>query len=505
MVTVPAFVTVGLVQKLCRALQQAHEQGLTAPGELTLEAVQVGFDGRVRPTAFGEARHDVRAAALILDQLLGETVDPELIRIIGEARLGDPVITTALALEQRLAHWQVKQHQLFPGHDLTGALARWLCPEQSPAAPDEAVKEWLESQCTGPIVDEPELPRRKALSTPSNWRRLAWVGAGLMFLIGMALAAFSMSLRYQPQEHDPVASITAARVAEPIAELPKPAPLAVVTEVQDSQAPRFPRSASGAPIKLQLSSRVHGVRLEASGFEVSAPWKHWAVKVVPTRGQKRAPTYGSLFVAELGDQKVARLSRVGPEGWQQLHSRDARFFLMQTDLPPGEGSFSLAIGEPGKGETKVTELREGVLTDAMTQVEDSRFLLDGLEPGQTYEVIQHPTTKEGGPPVVAIGTLASMNSRALKGAGFNQTGSPLDQVLLSPGVPVKVSGVSRLSFVVLTTDDAPERLASIEVVPRGPAPLTKKGKGSEDYETCRTYAPPGFDCNDVERLGQKGP
>ena len=145
MVTVPAFVTVGLVQQLCRALQQAqaHAQGVTAPGELTLETVQVGFDGRVRPAAFTEARHDVPASALILEQLLGETRDPELTRIITEARLADPEIATALALEQRLAHWQVKQHQLFPGHDLTSALVSWLYPEQSPAAPDEAVTEWL--------------------------------------------------------------------------------------------------------------------------------------------------------------------------------------------------------------------------------------------------------------------------------------------------------------------------------------------------------------------------
>ena len=327
-----------------------------------------------------------------------------------------------------------------------------------------------------------------------------------MFLIAMALIALSVSLRYQAREHDPLVSVTAAQVAEPIAELPEPAPRAPVTEVQDAaEAPSFTRNASGAPIKLQLSSRVHGVRLEASGFEVSAPWKNWAVKVVPMRGQTKAPPYGSLFVAELGDRQVARISRVGPEGWQQLHSRDARFFLMQTDLQPGEGSFSLAIGKAGKGQTKVTELREGVLTDAMTQIEYSRFLLEGLEPGQAYEVIQHKAPKEAGPPVVAIATLSSVNSRALKGAGFNQAGSPLDQVLLSPGVPVKVSGVSRLSFVVLTTDDAPERLASIEVVPRGPAPLAKKGKRSEDYETCRTYAPVGFDCNDVERLGQQGP
>ncbi len=479
MVTVPAFVTVGLVQQLCRALQQAHEQGLTAPGELTLETVQVGFDGQVRPTAFGEARHDVPAATLILDQLLGETLDPELIRVIGAARLADPEITTALALEQRLAHWQVKQHQLFPGHDLTRALARWLCPEQSPAAPDEALTEWLDSQCTGPLVDEPELPRTKALSTPINWRRLALAGAGLMVLIYVALLAGVWRWkRDQLQRSDPFISIAAAQVAEPIAELPAPSPLSAVTEVQDTEA--LPRSASGAPIKLQLSSRVHGVRLQASGFEVSAPWKNWAVKVVPMRGQKKAPPYGSLFVAELGDRQVARITRVGSEGWQQLHSRDARFFLMQPDLPPGEGSFSLAIGKPGQGETKVTELREGVLTDAMTQVEYTRFLLEGLEPGQTYEVIQRPTAKDAGPPVVAIATPSSMNSRELRGAGFHQTGSPLDQVLLSPGVPVKVSGVSRLSFVVLTTDDASERLASIEVVPRGPPPRSKKGKPSED-------------------------
>lgn len=118
----------------------------------------------------------------------------------------------------------------------------------------------------------------------------------------------------------------------------------------------------------------------------------------------------------------------------------------------------------------MVEVREGVLTDAMTQIEYSRFVLDGLEVGRTYEVLQRPTTRGGGPPVVAIATIPNIHSRDFDSAGFTQPGAPLDQVLLTPGVPAKVSGVSRLSFVVLTTDAAPEVLASIEVVPSGPAP-----------------------------------
>lgn len=486
MATLPAYLTVGLVQQLCRALQQAHADGAAAMGELNLETIQVGFDGRVRPTAFGEARRDVAAAALVLDQLLGETLDVELTRIIGEARAREPTITTALALEQRLAHWQVKQRQLFPGQDLTAAFTCWLFPEAAGATPAPEVKEWFEAQCTEPIAEEPERPL--ATSPQVNWR---WIGGAAVLLLGVVLVFLMEALVVKQPEPG----------LQPLPRVVVPAPVVAVTPViqplPETPEPALPRTATGAPANIKLSSAVHGVRLESSGFPLTAPSKRWAVKVVPQLGKKKAPRYASLFVAELGDRAVARLSRVGPTDWLVLRSPEARLFLMQTDQPADDGSFSLAVGPFSAQGIAATELREDVLTDAMTQVEYSRFVLDGLEVDRVYEVTQRPEAKGATPPVIATVTIPKLFTRQSRGAGFKQAGAPLDQVLLQPGAPVVVTGVSRLSFVVLTTTDAAELFSTVDVVPRGRAP---QPRGSPMLQSCRQYAPKGVDCSGLEQL-----
>ncbi len=497
LVSLPAYLTVGLVAQLCRALQQAHEQGAVAEGELNLATVVVGFDGQVRPTCFGEARPDVAAAALVLDQLLGETLDPELTRIIGDARAKEPSITTAVGLERRLVHWQVKQRQLFPGHDLTAALARWLFPNPTRSL-DADVAEWLCAQCTGPLIEEPEPPSVIEPSKPFNWRWIAGVALVLLFGTAVAMVLQLLTVRRHSLETLPPDAVVEPAVAVVV---PLPTPKPVLIEAAPVAGPALPRTATGAPAKLKLSSEVHGVLLERSGFPITAPSRRWAVKVAAPRGRKKAPRYASLFVAELGDGNVARLARVGPEAWLPLTGREARVFLMQTDQPADDGSFSLELGIPRGEGVRAAELREDVLTDAMTQLESSRFVLDGLDVGQRYEVTQQRAARGATPPVIATVTIPNVHTRELRGAGFKQAGAPLDQVLLQPGVPVKVAGVSRLSFVVLTTADAPEAFSTIEVVPRGAAPAPKRGAPALPGETCRDFAPPGTDCSTMEQPG----
>ena len=344
----------------------------------------------------------------------------------------------------------------------------WLFPEQASATPGEELEEWLQAQCTGPILEEPEPARAVEPARPLNWRRLVMVA--LLLVAGMLLAALLAAATLE--RHHDFPSSSAALVDPPVL-LPPVTPVRL--EAAPVPEPALPRSATGAPARLQLSSLVHGVPLETSGFALTAPSRRWAVKVVPPHGRPTAPRYASLFVVELGDEKVARLARVGPGAWLPLTSREARVFLMQTDQPADSGSFGLALGVAAGQDFKAAELREDVLTDAMTQIESSRFVLDGLEVDQVYEVTQQLAAKGPTPPVIATVTVPSVHARELRGAGFKQAGAPLDQVLLQPGLPVRVSGASRLSFVVLTTESAAEMVSTIDVVPRGAAPPPKQG------------------------------
>lgn len=492
--TVPPYLSVGLVQRLCRALQQ---QQAREPGEVSLETVRVAFDGTVQVPVSGGPARDVAAAALILDQLLGETLDAELTRIIGEARRTEPAITTALALEQRLGHWQVKQRQLFPKHDLVSALVAWLFPAQAAGAPEEAVAAWFAEQCTWPL--SAERPEREA-ALPPRPGTLAWPWR--IALMGGALLGARLVLVELPSLFDqppPVVLPTPARALEPApalapslppaAEPAPPAPL--------PPSPALPRWGEGAPAQVRLSSVVHGVLLETAGFSVTAPGTPWTVKTRSRQMPHPPPRYASLFVAEFDARHAFKgLSVVGPKSWLVLTQPEARFFVVRTDQSPDDGSFSMLVSKPGAG---AGQLRPEVLNAAMTDVEYRRFVLDGLLPTMQYAVAQ-----ESGPWVVVTATVAKAAVRDLTGAGFQQPGTPPDQVLLQVGAPVKVKGVSRLAFVVLTTKDAPEAFASISVNPLGLVPVPKPTNPAlSSYEQCKQFAPDTTQCEDFRGAAPK--
>jgi hypothetical protein len=456
LVTLPKYLAVTLVQQLCRALRAAPPGGDPA----TLDNVQVGFDGQVRVAAAAGDALEVPAVALVLDELLDETVDPELTRLIGEARRADAGLSTVLSLEQRLGHWQVKQLQLFPGTDLTAALVAWLFPTEANSAPGEAFTEWIREQCTGPVSRE-EIPA--APSKPIRWH---WLMLGLVALGVCLLATIEVASRFLEEASRPPAQKVAAPPSPPS---PPPAPrpgTSIAAEPTRPLEPSLPRWGEGVPGVVQLSSSVHGIELETAGFAVSAPWKKWAVKTKST--QARTPRYASLFVAEFDQQRAfTRLSQVGSSGWLTLTAPEVRFFAMQPDQRPDQGTFGLAFGiidQPGVGVHESAELfRPNVLTDAMTVIEYRRFVLKGLDPKKQYAVLLAPGPRGTPPPVIATATIPKAGNRETSGAGFVQPGAPLDQVLLKAGAEVKVKGVSRLSFVVLTTRGAAEVLATVSV------------------------------------------
>lgn len=484
--TLPPYVSVSLVQRLCRALQQQLPR---EPGEASLESVRVAFDGSMQVPVTGGPARDVAAAALILDQLLGETIEPELTRIIGEARRTEPAITTALALEQRLGHWQVKQRQLFPKHDLVSALVAWLFPADVKGAPDEAVAAWFAEQCTWPLSAERPAraaprPRPGTLAWP--WRIALMAGA----LLGARLVLVELpSLFDQPP---PVVMPPPARALEPAPALAPPQPAAAepAPPAPPPPSPALPRWGEGAPAQVRLSSVVHGVLLETAGFSVTAPSTPWTVRTRSRQLAHPPPRYASLFVAEFDAQRAfKRLSLVGPKSWLVLTQPEARFFVVRADQALDDGSFSLLVSRPG---AEAGELRPEVLNAAMTDVEYRRFVLDGLLPTMQYRVAQ-----ESGPPVVVTSTVPRAAMRGITGAGFQQPGTPPDQVLLEVGAPVKVQGVSRLAFVVLTTKGAPEVFAAISVNPLGAVPMPKPSSPAlSTYEQCLKLSPDRSQCED---------
>jgi hypothetical protein len=450
MVSLPPFITVKLVQHLCQGLQHVNE-----PGGVSLDSVTVGSDGKVWVKS-----GDVVAAGVVLDQLLGETNDPELVRIIGETKLPD---ATALSLEQRLGHWLVKQHQLFPRADLLAELVSWLFPGEVKTAPSEQVAAWLQEQCTGPVLEEP-----RALPSPAT----RWWPVALALL---AVAVGATALVITSEQH-PVS--TPEPRLPPVATTPRPAPPAVL-EPPRAAPDTLPRWGEGVPVLVKLSSIVHGIELETAGFGVSGPAPRWAVKTVSSVPKAAPPGYASLFVVDFDGNHRSVLRQV-TTSWLVLTRPEARFFAMQTDQPPHDGSFGLAFAlapaQPGSPQfTELPKLRRpNVMTDAMTGLEYRRFVLSGLNPKKSYVIAQQGSAP---PPVVVTATIPHGVARDLTGAGFMQRRAPLDQVLLQ-GVPVTVKGASRLSFVVLTTKGAPEQLTSVEVKeatqPRGRAPIREE-------------------------------
>lgn len=479
--TLPPFLCVILLQQLCRGLQHAHAQHASVPGEVTLESVVVGFDGRVRVTSVGAPGRDVPAAALVLDQLLGESLDAELTRIIGEAREPEATrrISTALALEQRLGHWQVKQRQLFPRSDLVAELMAWLYPAETGRAADEDIAAWFEEECTRVRPARVVAVRPRAAAPRRRWPIVVLGSVGA--LLGLAyVTAYVLFLKREVLPAPP--PVTMVAVTEPALvptpPAPTPPPAAPAIAVAPGEEPTLPRRGTGLPAKIRLSSKVHGVALETSGFGVTAPAPRWAAKTVRRRANLRMPNYGSLFVAEFdASHRLTRLGQVGIT-WTLLTQPEARFFVMQPDQRPDDGSFGLALGTPkqdGIAELPAL-LRPDVLTDAMTQLEYSRFVLEGLNPWTTYVVQLNPNAQGTTPPVIVTATMPRGSARSWSGSGFRQPGAPLDQLLLAPSVPVTVRDASRLSFVVLTTKDAPESLATVVVEPSSQqqvrAPLT---------------------------------
>lgn len=467
----PAFLSVSLVQQICRGLQHAHQHGAPVPGAVSLESVVVGFDGRARVTCFGDAALDVPAAALVLDRLLGESVDAELIRIIAEAREPEAMrrVPTALSLEQRLGHWQVKQRQLFPRLELVSELVAWLYPGEARRETGEAFAAWMDTECTGPVRPEPP-PRPRGLPVATRPPSLRRMRVGLLTLLGLLvgtlLGVHSLLLKRELQPPQPSVEPPSMAVLIPAAPAAAEPSQVKMVAVAEEPVPNMSRRAEGAPAQVLLSSKVHGVELETAGFAVQAPTSRWAARTVPMRPRRQLPSYASLYVAEFDESsRLQRLTQLGPT-WLTLSQPSARFFAMQTDQPADDGSFGIALATVSVGVIAPDPRleRPDVLTDSMTTLEYRRFVLGGLNPSKRY-VVTLRENRGPTPPVIATATIPRAAVRSRTGSGFQQRGAPLDQVLLQPSVPVTVKDASRLSFVVLTTRGAPELRATVDVNP----------------------------------------
>ncbi len=451
----PLFLRVTLVQGLAAQLALAHGRG-DGRGAVSLETVELGFDGVARPLAWGLPGDDVRAAATLLAGLPGEAPDDELARVISEAA----DFPAPLVLEQRLGHWLVKQRQLLPGHDLPAEFMAWLFPQRAPEKASEVVTAWLDGECRASPLLPPPTPR--VARRPVTARLvLSLVGAVLGTGVMLNWAVHGLPERPPPPS---------ARVVTPPPPPPVPA-LARTPEVQVAPSepePALPRWVHGAPAQAELSSRTHGVDLARAGFAVQGPGPRWALQTRTSNPRTPPPPYAALFAATFDPGGGLReVTQVNSKTWANFTAPSVRVFAMQPDVAPDEGSFGLAVAKvSGQAHLETfASTRADVLTEAMTQQETRRLVVDGLVATNSYVVVQRRVGSNAR--VIATATVSSRTARSMRALGFQRKDTPLDQVLLEPGVPVEVKGVTRVSFVVLTTSGAPEQRAWVEVFERG--------------------------------------
>lgn len=449
---VPPFLSVTLARLACRELEQPHDEGA-----LDLDTLSLDFAGKVHvDTTSADAVLDL---AEVLDALLAGHHDDELNRLLDDARApaNERSVADLRAFDQRLGHWLVKQTQ--PKKNVAAEFLAWLRPDEAPKAVSADFVQWIETERSTDV--RAPSPRAAAPSPAGDSKRGLFVALGVLavVIVGGFGFAIRMDAEPTPPPSGPIVLPPPKFVPPPppqkVAAAPVIQPLAVPVE------PTLPRSGSGIPARIVLSNLVHGIDVTTAGLELTAPSKTWAIKTVPAPHDQKPPHYAWLFVATLDEQgALGSLSLVGPNEWKKLEAPRARVFAMQPDQRPDDGTFALAVAVMG---AKLFERKEmqhhNVLTETMTQVEGRRFMLEALEPEKAYVV----RLKSGPAKVVVTATFPRAMARTMRNDGFQTKGQPIDQVLLQPGSQVTVKGVSRLSFVTLTSPGAPDAQAEVEV------------------------------------------
>lgn len=468
----PLFFSASLLRRVAQAL------GAPAAAAASFD-VSLDFAGRVTVVSSGAPAVDVAEAALLLDRLMGEQLDAELTRLIHEARLPGTDVDAA-ALERRLGHWLVKQHQLFVGQDLVAEWLAWLLPGDAPRPATPAVAAWFESTRAQPLA-----PARAATPVVAPPRRWPLVLAAVTLTGAVGLALFSHD-EVEPAAPPPVPLTVLAPPTPPTPPTPPAAP-APTRAAPPLPGPALPRHLSG-PTTATLSGAVHGLELERAGLAVKAVHPTWALRIAP-RDPRRAPPYAALFVAQVdASGRIDDVSVVSTQ-WKTLDQRRAaiaRVFAVQPDHPPDEGTFGLQVGE-ARGNAVFehpAEARKEIFTDAMAQQEGRRLIIDSLDPQRRYQVTVTSPPRPGAWVVVSV-TAARGPSRSFRGEGLLLKGTPIDQTLLQPGVPVEVKGVTRLSFVVLTTADTRAAEATVAVTEVGAPPTARPLIAPENEATVR--------------------
>lgn len=432
----PPFVAVHLLQRLCASMEQVT--GLPE-GRVTLDSITCGFDGTFQFEGSEGAPADTIALASLFEPLGGIPPD-DLALVLATALRGE--LDGPRTLAQRLGHWLARQRQPPGGMDPGVALLAWLFPDEAPVPPPLPLAEWFAHERTTETV----IARRPTGLTTDDavdraTQRKVLIGLGVLVL-GLISVLTVVSLR--EDEHLPPRPVDLAKTV-PALPVQKPQQAPTLGEVP-APTPSLPHSAHGVPARFVLSFDAHGIDLQRAGREVKAPGPKWSARTSFAFKAPQLPPYAWLYAAEFADDGTfLRLTTVGPE-WTALESAKARFFVMQPDHPPDQGSFDLALASGINGQRVLGERLRNVFGEALTQQEGTRFILDELNPAESYLVtVQRPAR---GPAPLIIMSATQPRAWMYSGTAIHEKG-PMLQTLLTPGVPFRVKGVSRLSFVVL--------------------------------------------------------
>lgn len=430
----PTFVAVHLLRRLSTAVENAI--GLP-PGALTMDSVSLHFDGTFSLTGSAGAAEDTRALAALFEPLSLDT-PPELALVIAAAARGE--LEQPRELARRLGHWAVKQQQLPGDMDLNVALLAWLFPGDVADEVTPELARYFESTRTAepeseaaPVVEAPPVGAKHNAGWLFGTLALVAVTSTMLFLAHRSTPLFP---HYGQADRDlpPMPPTVEAR----------PAPI-VIPE------PALTRVGHGVPANVLLKPSVHGVDLTRAGFELKPEAPPLRARLTTAQGNRQLPKYAWLYVAEFDAAgRFSKLSTLGTK-WAPFSAASVRFFLVQPDHPPESGSYDL--------EVQGGERHPNVFREAVTQQEGRRFILDQLDPEETYAVTLERPPSGTAPPVVVS---ATQPYNWVQGGVFPGNG-PLLQALLSPGVPMKATHATRLSFVVLTTPETPDVQLTVKV------------------------------------------
>lgn len=444
----PAFVAVHLLQRLCAAMEHAP---LQTDHALTVDSVSLHFDGSFSVQGSAGPEEDARALAALFEPLAGAPEDELALVLRGEFE--SPRLFSA-----RLGHWAVKQRQVAGSMELGVALLAWLFPEDAPQpTPPELAEYFVATRTEAPVMLRVR-PRVQSKTQQPTRRPTRQVALGLVAcaLVGFGLFALRPQSEVCSIPHDEL-----AQLRKPVPPPPQPTkpPTPVLLPVS-APIESLPRYGHGAPKNFVLRPSVHGIDVTGAGFEVTAPAPTWSARTSFASRAARLPNYAALYAAEFdAKHQWLRLTEIG-QGWTALSGASARFFVVQTDHPPTEGTFDLALATGIDSKRKLGERRRDVFTDATSQQEGLRYILDELDPTETYLVtLQKHAAGAGAPVIVSATRPRHLLSNPLP---FQERG-PWLQTALIPGLPVQVTAVSRLSFVMLNAPGMPQGDLEVKV------------------------------------------